>query len=39
MVREELTKQIRQAGILNGPDYTDHDPDVSNPEVNGQNHS
>ena len=25
LVRQELTKQIRQAGILNGPDYTDPD--------------
>jgi hypothetical protein len=25
LVRQELTKQIRQAGILNGPDYSDPD--------------
>jgi hypothetical protein len=33
MVRKELTNQIRQAGILNGPDYSDPDEKVNKPLV------
>jgi hypothetical protein len=33
MVRKELTKQIRQAGILNGPDYSDPDDKPALPKA------
>ena len=33
MVRKELTKQIRQAGILNGPDYSDPDDQLTTPKA------
>jgi hypothetical protein len=33
MVRKELTNQIRQAGILNGPDYSDPDEKINKPLV------
>ena len=33
MVRKELTKQIRQAGILNGPDYSDPDDKPAAPKA------
>ncbi len=34
LVRQELTKQMRQSGILGGPDYSDPD---DKPGVPGQN--
>ena len=33
MVRKELTNQIRQAGILNGPDYSDPDDKPAAPKA------